>query len=130
MTSLDAEELLVTHISNHDYADTVQRLEAELARRRIPVFARIDHAANATAVGLDMPPTLVIVFGNPTAGTPVMLAQPEIAIELPLRILVRKAGDDVMVQYRDPAELAESYGLADDVVAPFHVIADIINTAL
>ena len=79
---------LVTLPSPWPFADTVQRLLAALAEHDIKVFASIDQRAEAMAVGLSMPPTTLILFGNPKAGTPVMLANPSAGIDLPLKALV------------------------------------------
>jgi uncharacterized protein (DUF302 family) len=79
---------LVTLQSAHPFAETVQRLLAALAEHGIKVFATIDQRAEAQAVGLSMPPTTLIIFGNPKAGTPVMLASLPSGIDLPLKALV------------------------------------------
>jgi uncharacterized protein (DUF302 family) len=111
--------------SPHSFTETVQRLDAELAARGVPVFARIDHAANAYAAGLSMPPTLVVIFGNARAGTPLMKRAPGLALDLPLRILIRTAPEGVMVSYHDPAAMAEPYGLSTSEVSPLQAIAQI-----
>jgi uncharacterized protein (DUF302 family) len=111
--------------SAHSFPETVQRLEAELTARGVPVFARIDHAANAAAAGLSMPPTLVVVFGNARAGTPLMQRAPEVALDLPLRILIRATPDGVMVSYHDPAAMAEPYSLSASDVTPLQAVAQI-----
>ena len=111
--------------SPHSFTETVQRLDAELTARGIPVFARIDHAANAAAVGRSMPPTLVVVFGNARAGTPLMERAPDLALDLPLRILIRTTPDGVLVSYHDPAAMAEPYGLSASDVTPLQAIAQI-----
>ncbi|GGA51853.1 DUF302 domain-containing protein [Dyella nitratireducens] len=74
--------------SPHAFKETVQRLHAALAERGIKVFASIDQQAEAVAIGLMMPPTTLIIFGNPKAGTPLMLANPDAGIDLPLKALV------------------------------------------
>ncbi len=79
------------------FRETVQRVLAALAEHGIKVFATWDQQAEARAVGLDMPPTTLIVFGNPKAGTPLMLAQPESALDLPLKILVLESYGQVSV---------------------------------
>src|SRR4051812_10903549 len=76
--------------SPYGFAETLDRLEATLRAKGIDVFAKIDHAAAATGVGLSMPPTVVLVFGSPRGGTPLMLEQPLLALDLPLRVLVRE----------------------------------------
>jgi uncharacterized protein (DUF302 family) len=124
------QHYLQTYPSSVDHATTVERVEAELGRRGLTVYARFDHAANAASVGLTMEPAYVIVFGNPAGGTPVMQRQPELALDLPLRILIRQSGDEVLVQYRAPAQLVEQFGLPSEAAKPFQVIADIATSAL
>jgi uncharacterized protein (DUF302 family)/quercetin dioxygenase-like cupin family protein len=110
--------------SAHDFATTRARLDAELAARGLEVFARIDHAANAAAAGLAMPPALVVIFGNARAGTPLMVRAPALALDLPLRILIRAdESGAVHVGYHDPAELVAPYGLTAEDAAPLHAVA-------
>ena len=82
-----ATEGLINLPSARPVAELVERLEAALATKGITVFARIDHAAGAAAVGMQLRPTTVLIFGNPRAGTPLMQAQQPIGLDLPLRIL-------------------------------------------
>jgi uncharacterized protein (DUF302 family) len=100
--------------SSASYSDTAARLAAAITRRGLTVFARIDHAAAARGVGLELPPEEVFIFGNPQAGTPLMQKDPRVGYELPLRILVWQEGGRVLVGYGDPAELADRYSLAED----------------
>jgi uncharacterized protein (DUF302 family) len=96
--------------SNASFETTLQRLRDALTERGITPFGEIDHARNAREAGLDMPPTVVLIFGNARAGTPLMVKAPDIALELPLRVLVREGPDGVAVLvYRDPARLAEAF---------------------
>jgi uncharacterized protein (DUF302 family) len=92
-------------------AQVAERMRALIAERGLTLFAEVDHAANAREVGLEMPPTRVLIFGNARAGTPLMLAAPDIALELPLRVLVRAdpEGGTALV-YLDPARLAAAFG--------------------
>ncbi|WP_256985601.1 DUF302 domain-containing protein [Bordetella genomosp. 1] len=76
--------------SAHSFSDTLQRLRAAFAAKGLKVFATIDHQAAAQADGLAMPPTTVLIYGSPKAGTPLMLAAPDFALALPLRVLVRE----------------------------------------
>lgn len=109
---------LLTTTSGHDFEHTVARLDAELARRGLGPFARIDHAAGARSVGLQMPPTLVVLFGSPRAGTPLMLEAPDLALDLPLRLLVRERAGRVELVYTDPATAVERQGLPAAAAAP------------
>lgn len=81
---------LVEQASNADFATTLDRLVESIGHAGMEIFARIDHAAAARAVGMAMPPTVVIFYGNPTGGTPIMLGTPRAALELPLRVLLRE----------------------------------------
>ncbi len=106
-------QTLTTVESKFAVKETADRLAAELEKRGIRVAARIDHAAGAKAVGLDMPPTEVIMFGNPRLGTPLMLAQPGVAIELPMKMLIwQDKGGKVMVGYGPPSELKARYQIS------------------
>jgi uncharacterized protein (DUF302 family) len=93
------------------------RLEAAVAQRALTVFARIDFSADAAAVGLVLRPTRLLLFGNPRAGTPLMVAAPTVALDLPLRVLVWEAGDGtVWVGYNTPEYLAERHGVPIDLL--------------
>jgi uncharacterized protein (DUF302 family) len=115
--------------SADDYQQTVARLERELANRGLDVFARVDHAANARTVGLQMPATLVITFGSPLAGTPLMIDTPDLALDLPLRVLIRQTDHGVELVSTDPAALLERHGLPPAAAAPLTGIKAIITAA-
>lgn len=97
--------------------ETVTRIKDFLAANDLTLFAEVDHRANALTVGQDMPETVVLSFGNAAAGTPLMLDDPDIAYELPLRVAVFESADGTTVYYRAPSELAERYDLSEDSVA-------------
>jgi uncharacterized protein (DUF302 family) len=98
--------------------ETLRRLEAALAARGMSVFARVDHAAGAKAAGLELRPTNLVIFGSPTAGTPLMAAAQTIGIDLPLKMLVWEDGEGrVFVAYNDPLWLVRRHGLSHDVDA-------------
>ena len=104
--------------SPHPFADTVQRLLDAFATRGIKVFATIDQQAEARSVGLDMPPTTLIVFGNPKAGTPLMLANPAVGVDLPLKLLVSEARPgEVSVLLTPAAALIERHALPPELAA-------------
>ena len=91
--------------------ETVLRLQAALAEKGLQVFALIDHSGEAERVGLKMPPTKLLIFGSPRAGTPLMLAAPSLAIDLPLKALVAEgAQNKVTVTYNDSEYLRERHG--------------------
>jgi uncharacterized protein (DUF302 family) len=92
--------------------DTLDRLEADVKAKGLTVFARIDHAAGATAVGLSLLPTAVLIFGNAKGGTPLMQSNQLIGIELPLKVLVwQDTSGKTWLSYVDPTDLAKRYGL-------------------
>jgi uncharacterized protein (DUF302 family) len=106
---------LTTLRSSHEPHDTMNRLEAEVKARGMTIFARIDHAAGATGVGLSLRPTEVLIFGNAKAGTPLMQSVQTIGIDLPLKALVwQDASGDTWLSYNDPAWLAQRHGLASE----------------
>jgi uncharacterized protein (DUF302 family) len=107
---------LVQIPSAHSFADTLERLESALTSRGLTVFARMDFARDAESVGLKMNPTRLTVFGSPRAGTPLMVAVPSLAIDLPLKILVSQDGDGrVWVTYNSPDYLADRHHVPPDL---------------
>lgn len=104
---------LVVKRSISGYSDTARSLLAAIERRGLTVFARVDHAAAAREVGLVLAEEEVVLFGNPRAGTPLMLSDRRIGIELPLRILVWRDGADVLLAYSDPRDLSGQYDVAE-----------------
>lgn len=97
--------------SSNGHRETLGRLHAALERRGLTVFAQIDHAAAARGAGLDLADEVVVIFGNPAAGTALMKADQRVGIELPLRMLVWDRGSETIVGYNDPRELAASYNV-------------------
>jgi uncharacterized protein (DUF302 family) len=107
----DAPIGVITAHSRYPVPETVDRLAAAVRMAGNTIFARIDHAANAAAAGLTMPPTQVLIFGNGAAGTPLMLASPLVALDLPLRFLVWQADGETRVSWSDPLYYAARYAL-------------------
>jgi len=129
--SMDIGEGIIRKASPRSVPETLDRLEAILKTKGVQVFARIDHSGEATKVGLSMPPTQVLIFGNPRAGTPVMLAAPTSAIDLPLKALAwQDSAGKVWLGYTDPKYFARRYGLTEKQVAPLGVIADLVDAAV
>ena len=100
-----------TLVSSSGYEETLRSLLDAIADRGLTVFAQIDHASAAREVGLELADEVVLVFGNPRAGTPLMQEDPRIGIELPLRLLVWDDGNQTIVGYNDPRDLANLYGI-------------------
>lgn len=99
--------------SRFAFKETGDRLTGELEKRGIRIAARIDHAAGARSVGLEMLPTEVILFGNPRLGTPLMLAQPSVAIDLPMRMLIwQDSAGKVMIGYTSAATLKDRHQIS------------------
>jgi uncharacterized protein (DUF302 family) len=113
-----ADGLIVVQ-SSHGPAETMDRLVAEIKAKGLTVFARIDHAAGASEVGLPLRPTELVIFGNAKGGTPLMQSNQEIGIDLPLKALVWQDTANVSwISYNDPAWLAKRHGLGHEVEAP------------
>ena len=103
--------------SPHSVDETVQRLESILAQRGLQVFALVDHSGEAAKVGMKMRPTKVLIFGSPKGGTPVMVAAPTVAIDLPLKALISEDDNGkVWVTYNSPEYLQQRHGIPDDLV--------------
>jgi uncharacterized protein (DUF302 family) len=114
---------IVTIPSNHSVDDTVDRLKNILRSKGISLFALIDHSGEAAKVGMKMPPTKLLIFGNPKGGTPLMLAVPSIALDLPLKILIAEdAQGKVWLSYNSPEYLKERYGLPSNLLPNIAVI--------
>jgi uncharacterized protein (DUF302 family) len=114
-----AQDGLTRVRSDAGVAETVARLDRAARERRLTVFATVDHAANARAAGLTLRPTVVLIVGNPQVGTRLMDCGQEIAIDLPLKLLVwEDANGAVWIGYTPPRRLAERHGLqgCDEVV--------------
>lgn len=125
----DADRLVVK-ASPYSVADTVDRLTAEVAGRGMKLFTVIDHSGEAAAVGLPMPDTKVVVFGNPRAGTPMMLAAPLAALDLPLKVLVWQDGTETRLAYTAPAILAARHALSDELAAPLAGVDVVTDAAI
>ena len=115
---------LITIRSSFGPQDTMNRLDAAVKAKGMTVFARIDHAAGATAVGQPLRPTEVLVFGNAKGGTPLMQSVQTIGIDLPLKALVwQDAGGDTWLSYNDPDWLAKRHGLSSETEATVGTLA-------
>lgn len=121
---------IVRLASLHSVDETVERLKSILQSKGITLFAVIDHSGEAAEVGLKMPDTRLVIFGNPRGGTPLMLASPSVAIDLPLKLLIAK--DDrgsVWVSYNSPDYLGERHGLPESLLANVAVVQSLAAQA-
>jgi len=122
---------LVQVPSRYSVEETLRRLEAAFAAKGLQVFAIVDHSGEAEKVGLKMRPTTVVIFGSPKAGTPLMVAAPSLAIDLPLKALVAEdAEGKVSVTYNSPEYLKERHGVPGELVKNLAGAAVVIGKAV
>jgi uncharacterized protein (DUF302 family) len=113
----ESDNGIVSQRSQHTVGETVERLRKILEARGVMLFALVDHSGEAKKAGLQMPPTKLLIFGNPAAGTPVMLAAPSIAIDLPLKILVwEDAQGAAWLSWNSPEYLQRRHGVPEELV--------------
>lgn len=116
--------------SQHSVTATVEKLEGILRAKSVRLFTIIDHSGEAERAGLKMPNTKLLIFGNPKAGTSLMLAAPSTALDLPLKILVAEdAAGKVWVSYNSPAYLQQRHHLPEDLLPNIGVIAALAGEA-
>jgi len=116
--------------SKHPVDETVQKLKDILLAKGVMLFAVVDHSGEAAKAGMKMPNTKLLIFGSPKAGTPVMLAAPSIAIDLPLKILVAEDGNGkVRISYNSVQFLAERHGVPADLMKNLAVIEGLAAAA-
>ncbi|MHB8381568.1 MAG: DUF302 domain-containing protein [Candidatus Binataceae bacterium] len=114
---------IINQPSAHSVDQTVEKLSANLKAKGIAIFALIDHSGEAEKAGLKMRPTKLLIFGNPKAGTPLMIAAPGIALDLPLKILVwEDEANKVWVSYNSPAYLQTRHGLPAEMTKKIAVV--------
>ncbi|HKF51346.1 MAG TPA: DUF302 domain-containing protein [Candidatus Acidoferrales bacterium] len=124
-------EGIISVPSKYSVPETLDRLTAALEAKGIKVFARIDHSGEAEKVGMKMPPTQLLIFGNPKGGTPVMLAAPTSAIDLPLKALAwQDAEGKIWLSYNDVAYLQGRFGLSDDDVKTISGIGALLESTV
>jgi uncharacterized protein (DUF302 family) len=114
---------IVDKRSNHSVDETVNKLKSILQSKGVALFALIDHSGEAEKVGMQMRPTKLLIFGSPKAGTPLMMAAPSIAIDLPLKILVWEDGEGkAWISYNSPEYLKERHGLPQELLANIAIV--------
>ena len=119
MTELDTVKGLIRQESRHPAPVTIHRLETLLAEKGVKIFARIDFSADAQAAGMQLPPELMLIFGNPKGGTPLMLERPTVGIDLPLKALA----------FNDPDYIIERHGLSETLAKNLAVVIPLIEQA-
>jgi uncharacterized protein (DUF302 family) len=122
----------LVHLSSpYSVPETLKKLESVLQSRNLTVFARIDHSGEAEKVGMKMHPTQLIIFGSPKGGTPVMLASPSLAIDLPLKALVwEDAGGKVWLSYNTAEYLKQRHDIPDDLVKNIAVVGPLLQSVV
>ncbi|MBA3588575.1 MAG: DUF302 domain-containing protein [Methylibium sp.] len=122
--------MLTQTASPHTHAETVQRLEKAIEARGLTMVAKVDHAAAAAKAGMKLPPTVLLIFGNPKGGTPLMQAAPSMGIDLPMKALVwQDAGGKVQVAVNS-MEFYRRHGLKDEQLKPLEAVSGLVNGAL
>lgn len=122
---------ITEHESPSPFDATVERLAQAITQRGLTIFARIDHAANARAAGMTMPPATVLIYGNAKGGTPVMLAAPLTALDLPLRVLVRERADGVAtIAFHPAAGMLRLAGVPEELATRLDPAQQLLLAAL
>jgi uncharacterized protein (DUF302 family) len=117
--------------SKYPVDETVKRLEAVLAAKGVQVFALIDHSGEAEKAGMKMRPTKLLIFGNPKGGTPLMVAAPSLAIDLPLKALVAQdESGKVWISYNSPEYLQQRHGLPEELIKNIAVVGALVAKAV
>jgi uncharacterized protein (DUF302 family) len=126
----NVENGIVTIAGHHPVDEIVTKLEQILKAKGVKLFALVDHSGEADKAGMHMPPTKLLIFGNPKAGTPLMLATPGIAIDLPLKILVwEDSGGKVWISYNSAAYLQARHNLPADLLPNIAVVDTLAKSA-
>jgi uncharacterized protein (DUF302 family) len=127
---MQKEEGIVKIPSHHSVDETVDKLKAILQSKGVTLFALVDHSGEAEKVGMKMPPTKLLIFGNPKGGTPLMLASPSVAIDLPLKILVAEDSQGkVWISYNSGEYLKERHGLPETLLPNIAVVQALATAA-
>lgn len=121
---------IINKPSNHSVDETVEKLKGILQAKGVALFALVDHSGEAEKVGMKMRPTKLLIFGSPKAGTPLMVAAPSIAIDLPLKILIWEDSQrKVWVSYNSPAYLKQRHDLPQELLQNIAVVETLASKA-
>jgi uncharacterized protein (DUF302 family) len=128
--AVQKQEGIVKLPSHHSVDETVDKLKAVLQSKGVTLFVLVDHSGEADKVGLKMPPTKLLIFGNPKGGTPLMLASPSVAIDLPLKILVAEDSEGkVWISYNSAEYLKERHNLPQNLLPNIAVVQSLAAAA-
>ena len=128
--AVQKEEGIVKIQSHHSVDETVDKLKAILQSKGVTLFALVDHSGEAEKVGMKMPPTKLLIFGNPKGGKPLMLASPSTAIDLPLKILVAEDSQGkVWISYNSAEYVKERHGLPENLLPNIAVVPALATAA-
>jgi uncharacterized protein (DUF302 family) len=128
--AVQKEEGIVKIPSDRSVDETVDKLKTILQSKGVTLFALVDHSGEAEKVGLKMPPTKLLIFGNPKGGTPLMLASPSVAIDLPLKILVAEDSEGkVWISYNSAEYLKDRHGLPQNLLPTIAVVQTLAAAA-
>lgn len=126
-----AENGMVHLSSAYSFAETLQRLESAVKSKGLAIFCRVDHSGEAEKAGLKMNPTQLVIFGSPKAGTPLMVASPTLAIDLPLKALVwEDAGGKLWVSYNSAEYLKQRHNIPDELLKNIAGIGPLLESVV
>jgi uncharacterized protein (DUF302 family) len=127
---MNSSDGIITKTANCTVEEAVSKIKSLLVGRGITLFAVIDHSGEAEAIGMKMPDTKLLIFGNPKGGTPLMLASPSIAIDLPLKLLVAEdANGRCSISYNSPQYLQQRHGIPHDLIQNIAIIEALATEA-
>jgi len=128
--TIDRDPGIISIPSQASVDQTVEALTKTLATKNITLFALVDHSGEAAKIGMTMPPTKLLIFGSPRAGTPIMLAAPTAALDLPLKILVHEDNDrKVWITYNAPSYLQHRHAIPNELLPNIAVIEPLARSA-
>ncbi|HEY1528317.1 MAG TPA: DUF302 domain-containing protein [Candidatus Angelobacter sp.] len=127
---MNLENGIIIKSANCTVEEAVNKVKSLLVIRGITLFAVIDHSGEAEAIGMKMPDTKLVIFGNPKGGTPLMLAAPSVAIDLPLKLLVSEnTNGRCSISYNSPQYLQQRHGISNDLIQNIAIIEALATEA-